>query len=124
MFIDTDRLGPQADALDAAESTYETFLRGSSPEALRYDDAIAEDWTAIETAARHALAALEAAGIDSLAVQCLGGCGWGSAAIALAARHLIGRAPGWTQEAYDTLTRPWVAAGVGPLHPADGIDRT
>jgi hypothetical protein len=40
------------------------------------------------------------------------------AAWAVAARHLIGRTPGWTQDAYDHLTRPW-RANVGELHPED-----
>ena len=37
---------------------------------------------------------------------------------ALAARRLIGAPHGWTQEAYDTITRPWRSV-VGPIHPDD-----
>jgi len=119
MTTTTEALGPQHAALTDAADTYETLLHGHGPEALRYDAAInSADWRAVETAERHAMAALEADGIASAAVHRLGGCGWGSAAITLAARHLIGTG-GWTQELYDMLARPWVAAGVGPLHPDD-----
>jgi hypothetical protein len=41
-----------------------------------------------------------------------------NASRAVAARHLIGQEPGWTQDAYDRLTAPW-AAVVGPAHPDD-----
>ena len=37
---------------------------------------------------------------------------------ALNARHLIGAQHGWTQEAYDTITRPWRSV-IGPIHPDD-----
>ena len=41
------------------------------------------------------------------------------AARALLLRDLIGRYPGWDQDAYDLLTGPWRQA-VGPIHPDDG----
>jgi len=112
-----EALGPQSTALAAAAATYETLLHGHGPEALRYDAAIDADWTAIEIAGKRAGQALEADGIDVAAVCDLGGCGWGFAALGLAARHLIGTT--LTQADYDTLTRPW-RVGVGrPMHPDD-----
>lgn len=41
-----------------------------------------------------------------------------TAARALSARHLIGKAPGWTQRAYDQVTRPWRTVQ-GSIHPDD-----
>ena len=40
------------------------------------------------------------------------------AALALLLRDLIGRYPGWDQDAYDLLTGPWRQV-IGPIHPDD-----
>lgn len=39
---------------------------------------------------------------------------------AVSARHLIGSVDGWTQEAYDHLTRPWRVT-YGSIHPDDEV---
>ena len=41
------------------------------------------------------------------------------AALGLLCRDLIGRHPGWDQDAYDLLTGPWRDV-IGPIHPDDG----
>ena len=46
------------------------------------------------------------------------GTAWG-AVRGLLLRDLIGRYPGWDQDAYDLLTGPWRQT-VGPIHPDDG----
>ena len=40
---------------------------------------------------------------------------------ALAARTLIGQVDGWTQEAYDHVTRPW-RQNIGQVHPSDELE--
>jgi hypothetical protein len=111
------QLGPQTAELHAAAGLADR-IRYDSPEAQQYDAIVNATWPAIEAAQTHAARALDADGIAVAAVAGLGGCVWGHVALALAARHLIGRAPGWTPDAYATLTRPWVAA-LGPIHPDD-----
>jgi hypothetical protein len=46
-------------------------------------------------------------------------CQYGPEMLALAARDLIGASAHWTQEAYDTLTRPWLIVFGRPVHPDD-----
>lgn len=46
--------------------------------------------------------------------------GYGPEILSLAARDLIGRAPGWTPAVSDLITRPWSEA-FGPAHPGDAI---
>ncbi|MEO3788530.1 hypothetical protein ABGB12_34835 [Actinocorallia sp. B10E7] len=111
------QLGPQTAELLAAAARIERLPYGS-PEGQRYAEAVDADYDAIQAVERRAEEALDADGIDVAAVCDLGGCMWGHVALALAARHLIGQAPGWTQAEYDTLTRAWALA-LGPLHPAD-----
>lgn len=43
------------------------------------------------------------------------------AMLALSARHLVGQMPGWTQEAYDHLTRPW-SNDITLAHPDDEVE--
>ena len=66
-----------------------------------------------------AVAALDAAGADGFWWSTVGGCGYGTEVIALAARDLIGTTDAWRQEAYDLLTRPWTETSGQPAHPAD-----
>ena len=50
------------------------------------------------------------------------GAAWAAArdaALGLLLRDLIGRHPGWDQDAYDLLTGPWRDV-IGPIHPDDG----
>jgi hypothetical protein len=68
-----------------------------------------------------AVAALDAAGADGFWWSTVGGCGYGTEVIALAARDLIGTTAAWRQEAYDLLTRPWTETSGQPAHPADII---
>ncbi|MEN4460998.1 hypothetical protein VXE65_03085 [Mycolicibacterium conceptionense] len=46
-------------------------------------------------------------------------CCHGDEYLAIAARDLIGTAPGWTQDAYELIARPYAEATGRKLHPAD-----
>ena len=119
--------GPQAAAIVAAIDLAERALCGDTMAVGdRYVAAIDEQypdggaWTA-QSAADAAQAALDAAGADGLLWAKGFSCAYGQEMLALAARDLIGTVPGWTQEAYDLLTAPWVAAFGRAAHSDDKI---
>ena len=61
---------------------------------------------------------LESGAMDVTYWKATWGTAWG-AVRGLLLRDLIGRYPGWDQDAYDLLTGPWRQT-VGPIHPDDG----
>jgi hypothetical protein len=121
-------LGPQAAQILAVITRAEQAIAaGGGPDWDAYvdatddigrDDDTAEAFAAADTAARTALAVI---GADSWFWATLVGTGaYGPEILALAARDLIGCAPGWTRAAYDLLTRPWSQA-FGVAHPGDRV---
>lgn len=117
-------LGPQAPQIRAVVAEAERVLIGDDDGEIArayagaidavYDDGYAE-------AERLACEALDAIGADGSWWGEAGACAYGGEVKALAARDLIGTVPGWTQEAYDLLTGPWLAAFGRPVHPDDKI---
>lgn len=116
-------LGPQAAQIRAVVAEAERVLIGDDGEiAQKYAaaiDAVYDD--GYDEAERLACEALDAIGADGSWWSEIGACAYGGEVKALAARDLIGTVPGWTQEAYDLLTGPWVAAFGRPVHPDDKI---
>ncbi|RJL20188.1 hypothetical protein [Bailinhaonella thermotolerans] len=115
-------LGPQARQVRAAIAAGQALLLddGDGPTATAYHQGIEAQDT--ETVGRHERAAKDALGphADTLWMDELGGDVYAPVLVALAARHLIGTTPAWTQEAYDYLTRPWRSVpDLPPLHPSD-----
>jgi nucleotide-binding universal stress UspA family protein len=120
-------LGPQAPQILAVIARAEQAITaGGGPDWDTYvdttdaaggDDDTAEAFAAADAAARKALADV---GADSWFWSTIGAGAYGPEILALAARDLIGQAPGWTRAAYDLLTRPWSAA-FGPAHPDDPV---
>lgn len=117
-------LGPQAELLTAAEVTAEKRINipglPGSP-SLVYVDAVNAWYDDRETVARveaASEAASEALGDAGAWWAAVGACVYGEPILALAARDLIGTVEGWTWNAYNLLTGPWVAA-LGPIHPDD-----
>jgi len=118
-------LGPQAaQILDAIAEAEKTLVSGGPGDATEvaeaYHAAVEADYRAIDTAADAAVAALEAYGADGDWWAGIGACQYGRGEIlALAARDLTGTTTEWAQEAYGTLTRPWLTAFGRPVHPDD-----
>jgi hypothetical protein len=110
-------LGPQAPAILSVLALAEEALTDPGPSAawdayMIASGAVYTGAAAADAAARRALAQ---AGADAAWWDTIGN---GPEILALAARDLIGTAAGWTQAAYDLLTRPWAEA-FGPAHPGD-----
>lgn len=118
-------LGPQAARILAAIAEAEKTLISGDPGdvtgvAEAYHAATEADYPAIDAAADAAVAALDAYGADGDWWAEIGACQYGRGEIlALAARDLTGTTPEWSQEAYITLTRPWLTAFRRPVHPDD-----
>jgi hypothetical protein len=119
-------LGPQAPQILAVIARAEQVIAaGGGPGWNTYVDTTdaagggdtAWAFDAADAAARGALAGI---GADSWFWSTIGAGAYGPEVLALAARDLIGQAPGWTRDAYDLLTRPWSEA-FGPAHPADAV---
>jgi hypothetical protein len=119
-------LGPQATQILAVIACAELAIAGGGgPDWDTYVDTTdtagggdtAGAFDAADTAARRALALI---GADAWFWSLIGAGAYGPEVLALAARDLIGRAPGWTRDAYDLLTRPWSEA-FGPVHPGDAV---
>jgi len=114
--------GPQAAQIRAAVAEAERVLigDGDGETAQAYADAIDAVYEhGYPEAERMAIEALDAYGADGCWWDEVGACAYGGEVKALAARDLIGTVPGWTQEAYDLLTGPWLAAFGRPVHPDD-----
>jgi hypothetical protein len=120
-------LGPQAPQILAVIARAEQAITaGGGPDWDTYvnttdaagdDDDTAEAFAAADAAARKALAGT---GADTWFWSTIGAGAYGPEILALAARDLIGQAPGWTRDAYAMLTRPWSEA-FGPAHPDDAV---
>jgi hypothetical protein len=116
-------LGPQAAQVMAVITEAERSIAGGDYSLTdAYTDAVNAVYDSGYPEAEQAAAdALDAIGADEFWWGCIGSCVYGGEVIALAARDLIGTVPGWTQDAYDLLTRPWLTATGKPAHPGDAV---
>lgn len=107
-------IGPQAAEVVEAVKLAVEHLHGDgeeSPEAGRYYELATSTYEAMQTARKGALAAMETLRADFWWWDAGAfSCAFGEEIIAIAARDLIGTAPGWTAEAHDLLTAPYRAA--------------
>jgi hypothetical protein len=114
--------GPQATQIRAVVAEAERVLIGDGDGEIARKYAAAIDAVydhGYPEAEQTACEALDGIGADGDWWSEVGACAYGGEVKALAARDLIGTIPGWTQEAYDLLTGPWVAAFGRPVHPDD-----
>ena len=117
---DLDRLyAAWVAAQDTARDAARVVARDATWDATRGANRVAA-WDAAWVAARDAAwdAAWDAARDAAWGRNAVWGAAW-VAARALLLRDLIGRYPGWDQDAYDLLTGPWRQV-IGPIHPDDG----
>ncbi len=111
---------PLRDAIDLLEGEAGARVIQRMPAVTRADEL--ERIRSFEQAAKDAVIA---AGLDrwgfkgSVWTLLPGSCRHGSEYVAIVARELIGTTPDWTQEAYDYLSRRFVAATGRGLHPDD-----